>query len=103
MINCKLCLEQFENNAHPIYLQLLKEMPVTDDLKDTINYAAINSIIHEEMKIPSKLMEHVVGRIMTRIKDHFPRISFIAIKMTKTSPPMQGEMVGVSVAFEKKF
>ena len=30
-------LEQFENNAHPIYLQLLKEMPVTDDLKDTMN------------------------------------------------------------------
>ncbi|MDP2812518.1 MAG: DUF5667 domain-containing protein [bacterium] len=30
-------LEQFENNAHPIYLQLLKEMPVTDDLKNTMN------------------------------------------------------------------
>lgn len=75
----------------------------SDDLKDTINYAAINSIIHEEMKIPSRLMEHVVGRMMTRIKEHFPQITFIAIKMTKTSPPMQGEMEGVSVAFEKKF
>ena len=30
-------LEQFEDNAHPIYLQLLEEMPVTDDLKDTLN------------------------------------------------------------------
>ena len=75
----------------------------SDDLKDTINYSAINAILHEEMKIPSKLMEHVVGRMMTRIKEHFPQITFIAIKMTKTSPPMRGEMEGVSVAFEKKF
>lgn len=75
----------------------------TDDLNDTINYAAINAIVHEEMKIPSKLMEHATGRMMTKIKNTFPEITFISVKMTKTSPPMEGEMDGVSVYFEKKF
>ena len=75
----------------------------TDELNDTINYAEINAVIHEEMKIPSQLMEHVCGRIMAKIKDKFPQINFISVKMTKTNPPMEGEMDGVSVYFEKKF
>lgn len=75
----------------------------TDDLQDTLNYAEINALIHQEMKIPSKLMEHVAGRIMNAIKDSFPTISFIKIKITKTNPPMPGEMRGVSVEFEQNF
>ena len=72
----------------------------TDDLNDTINYAEINDIIHEEMKIPSKLMEHVAGRILKKITKKFPQISFLKIKITKTNPPMPGEMDGVSVQIE---
>ncbi|UOE41500.1 dihydroneopterin aldolase [Chryseobacterium suipulveris] len=75
----------------------------TDDLNDTINYAEVNDIIHEEMKIPSKLMEHVVGRISKKIKLAFPQITFIKVRMTKTNPPMRGEMSGVSVEIEKSY
>lgn len=75
----------------------------TDDLNDTINYAEINDIIHAEMKIPSKLMEHVAGRILKNIKLAFPQISFIKIRITKTNPPMQGEMDGASVQIENRF
>lgn len=75
----------------------------TDDLNDTISYAEINDLIHAEMKIPSKLMEHASGRIMSEIKNTFPQISFIKIKMTKTNPPMQGEMDGASVEIENQF
>ena len=73
----------------------------TDDLNDTISYAEINDLIHEEMKIPSKLLENVAGRIMNKIHENFPKITFIKIKITKTSPPMKGEMDGASVEFEK--
>lgn len=75
----------------------------TDNLSDTINYAEINAIIQEEFKIPSKLMEHVAGRIMDRINNNFRQLSFIKIKITKTNPPMPGEMRGVSVEFEQNF
>lgn len=72
----------------------------TDDLNDTINYAKINEIIHQQMEIPSELMEHVAGRILKNIKVTFPQISFVKIRITKTSPPMKGEMDGVSVEIE---
>ena len=75
----------------------------TDDLNDTINYALINDIIHAEMKIPSELLEYVAGRIIRKIKLEFPQIQNVKMKITKTKPPMKGEMKGVSVEFEENF
>ena len=61
----------------------------SDDLKDTINYALVNEIIHQEMKIPSQLLEHVIGRIMKHIAEEFKQVNFIKIKLTKVQPPMR--------------
>jgi len=75
----------------------------SDDLSDTISYADINQIIHDEMKIKSKLLEHVAGRIISNIHDQFSQIDYIKLKITKTAPPMQGEMEGASIELEKSF
>lgn len=75
----------------------------SDDLHDTISYADINEIIHTEMKTKSKLLEHVAGRIISKIHGNFPQIDYIKIRITKTSPPMQGEMKGASIELEKSF
>ena len=75
----------------------------TDDLNDTINYALINDIIHAEMKISSELLEHVAGRIIRKIKSEFAQVQKVKVKITKTKPPMKGEMKGVSVEFEENF
>lgn len=75
----------------------------SDDLNDTISYADINEIIHEEMKIKSKLLEHVAGRIIAKIHENFSQISYIKLRITKTSPPMKGEMKGASIELEKSF
>jgi len=75
----------------------------SDDLKDTISYADINEIIHNEMKINSKLLEHVAGRIINKIHENFGQISYIKLRITKTSPPMKGEMKGASIELEKSF
>lgn len=75
----------------------------SDNLNDTISYAQINDIIHEEMKINSKLLEHVGGRIIAKIHENFGQISYIRLKITKTSPPMKGEMKGASIELEKSF
>jgi len=74
----------------------------TDDLQHTINYAAINDILHTEMAIPSQLLEHVIGRIFKKLQVSFPQITFIKLKLTKTNPPMRGEMDGVSVEMAKE-
>ncbi|MCY0978983.1 dihydroneopterin aldolase [Chryseobacterium wangxinyae] len=81
----------------------LWEAAVSDDLNDTISYADINEIIHDEMKIQSKLLEHVAGRIIAKINEKFDQISYIKLRITKTSPPMKGEMKGASIELEKSF
>jgi dihydroneopterin aldolase len=75
----------------------------SDDLNDTISYADINDLIHEEMKIKSKLLEHVAGRIISKVHEKFPQIDYIKLKITKTAPPMKGEMKGASIELEKSF
>ncbi|MFY1046950.1 dihydroneopterin aldolase [Chryseobacterium sp. GP-SGM7] len=75
----------------------------SDDLNDTISYADINEIIHKEMKINSKLLEHVAGRIIAKIRENFEQVSYIKLRITKTSPPMKGEMKGASIELEKSF
>lgn len=75
----------------------------SDHLDDTISYADINEIIHDEMKIKSKLLEHAAGRIISKIHEKFPEISYIRLKITKTSPPMKGEMKGAGIELEKSF
>ncbi len=74
----------------------------TDALEDTINYAEINEIIHQEMAISSKLLEHVIGRILSKLEQNFPQITVMKIKLTKVNPPMKGEMKGVSIEMEKR-
>lgn len=80
----------------------LEKASQSDDLNDTINYADINDIIHQEMNVRSELLEHVIGRIINKIESQFPQITFIKIKLIKTIPPMPGEMKGVSLEFEKE-
>jgi dihydroneopterin aldolase len=75
----------------------------SDDLNDTISYADINDLIHDEMKIKSKLLEHVAGRIISKVHEKFPQIDYIKLKITKTAPPMKGEIKGASIELEKSF
>lgn len=81
----------------------LEKATQTDDLADTVNYAELNDIIRAEMAVPSKLLEHVGGRIISRIHESFPQITHISLKITKANPPMRGEMEGVSILLEKSF
>lgn len=79
------------------------EAIASDRLENTISYAEVNRIIHEEMEISSILIEHVAGRIFNRIRNEFPKIQSLKIKITKTNPPMKGELYGASVEIEEVF
>ena len=39
----------------------------TDELQGTLNYAEVYQKVREEMVVPSKLLEHVAGRIAHRL------------------------------------
>lgn len=75
----------------------------TDNLKDTISYADIYTKVQEEMKIPSKLLEHVCKRIALRLFNDFPSIEELDIELYKENPPMNAcaDKIGVSVHYSK--
>ena len=49
------------------------------------------------MEIPSKLLEHVCGRIATRLFQEFPGIEEIEIKLSKRNPPMGADIDSAGV------
>lgn len=76
----------------------------SDDVADTVNYAEIHQTVKEEMDIPSKLLEHVAGRIVRRLFNDFPTIKRIDLKLSKRNPPMGAdiETAGVEVHIERQ-
>lgn len=76
---------------------------VSDELDDTINYATVYSIIKQEMAIPSKLLEHVAGRIFHSLKLHFPQLTGIMLSLSKLNPPLGGDIYSASVILEECF
>ena len=69
----------------------------TDDLADTVNYAALYALIEREMSVPSKLLEHVAGRIGQRSLEEFDKISALTVRVTKQNPPIGADCKGASV------
>lgn len=60
----------------------------TDDLSGTVSYADLYECVKEEMDVPSKLIEHVAGRILNHLYRQFPTISRVKLSLTKENPPM---------------
>jgi dihydroneopterin aldolase len=72
----------------------------TDDLSKTVDYVAVNAIVKEEMAIRSKLIEHVGQRIFSRIKNELNGVSELFLKITKISPPINGDVSNVAILIE---
>ena len=64
----------------------------SDDVNDTLNYAEAYDIVKAEMNIPSKLLEHVAGRIFHRLKAQFPQARIVELSVAKKRPPVSGEV-----------
>ena len=69
----------------------------TDDLQGTLNYAEVYQKVREEMAVPSKLLEHVAGRIAHRLFSYFPEIQKLQLSITKVNPPMGADSDGAGV------
>ena len=68
-----------------------------------VSYADLYESIKTEMDIPSKLLEHVAGRILQRLFDDFSSISRIRLTLTKENPPMGADCreAGVEIEAER--
>ena len=69
----------------------------TDEVEDTVSYADIYAALKEEMELPSKLLEHVCGRIVKRLFRDFRKIREIEIKLAKRNRPMGADIDSAGV------
>ena len=72
----------------------------SDDLKDTPDYVVLHQIVVKEMKIPSRLLEHVAQRIIERIKSTVKDLDHIRVRVSKINPPIGGDVQSISVLLE---
>lgn len=63
-----------------------------DDLSKTVDYVMVHRIVRDEMAIPSKLIEHVAGRILKKLRNSFPAVSKCKVSITKFNPPVNGQL-----------
>ncbi len=75
----------------------LQQAMQSDEVADTLNYAVLYDIAAREMQQPSKLLEHVAGRIATAIGQTFPQVTSIDLELIKQNPPMGADCEGASV------
>ena len=75
----------------------LQQAMQSDEVGDTLNYAALYDLVAREMQQPSKLLEHVAGRIAEAISLAYPKVTSIDLELTKLNPPMGADGDGASV------
>lgn len=99
--------ENLIGNEYLIDLKLkvdISKATRTDEVTDTVNYAEVHQVIKNEMAVPSKLLEHVSGRIIQKLFDQFPCIEEIELRLSKRNPPMGAdiESAGIELHCSKK-
>lgn len=98
--------ENIIGNEYIINLKLkvdISKATKTDEVMDTINYADVYEVVNNEMSVPSKLLEHVCGRIVSKLFNTFPSLEEIEISLSKRNPPMGADIdtAGVTLICSK--
>lgn len=81
----------------------LDKAVANDNLEDTVNYATVYEMVKQEMAIPSKLLEHAAGRILKRLKETFPQLLAVELKLSKLNPPFGGDVYSASVILRETY
>jgi len=67
----------------------------SDQIEDTVSYSAIFKVIRSEVEgAPSRLLEHLAGRLVDRITAQDRRIRKVSVTVTKLNPPLGGSVTG---------
>lgn len=69
----------------------------SDDVNDTLSYAEVYEAVKDEMARPSRLLEHVAGRIARRLFQDFSSLEEIELRLVKRNPPMGADIEGAGV------
>lgn len=69
----------------------------SDRLEDTADYVLLHQIVVDQMKVPSKLLEHVALRINQTILKEVDCVQWSEVTVSKINPPIGGDVDRVSI------
>ena len=75
----------------------MRKAALSDELREAIDYSIIYGIIRDEMQQPANLLEHLATRMLNALTNHFPRIEYAELTVTKYNPPLDGKVESTSV------
>ena len=95
-------LEQEQRVGNDYILNISVDYPMeaaclSDDVAETLNYADIAAIALREMRVASRLLEHVAHRIATAILRADPKTHSVTVDIEKVAPPMKVDCHGAGV------
>jgi dihydroneopterin aldolase len=80
----------------------LTRASVSDDVKDTINYAEVTDMVAEEISTnPVSLIEKLAGRIAERIKVAFAQAARVTVTVHKPQAPVSSDVKDISVTISR--
>ena len=80
----------------------LTRASVSDDVKDTINYAEVTDLVVEEITTnPVSLIEKLAGRIAERIKATFAQAARVTVTVHKPQAPVTAVVKDISVTISR--
>lgn len=85
--------EQKIGNKYGVDLYIITDLhPAagSDDLHQTVNYEVLYRIVRDEMKQPSRLLEHIAHRVIAQVLAHFQTVEKVRVKIYKFNPPLGG-------------
>ncbi|TDW97350.1 dihydroneopterin aldolase [Dinghuibacter silviterrae] len=72
-------------------------------LHETVNYVAVYDLVKARMALPEELLETLAMEMAHLLKDHFPQLSGVGIRVTKINPPLLNFQGTVAVEYRKSF
>ncbi|MDB2389215.1 dihydroneopterin aldolase [Flavobacteriaceae bacterium] len=75
----------------------LTSSALSDRLEETADYVLLHKIVEDQMKVPSKLLEHVALRINQTILKEVACVQWSEVTVSKINPPIGGDVDRVSI------
>ena len=91
---------EYETNIEINFLCGFKEL--NDNLRETVDYVAISTVVSNEMKTTCDLLETVVYKIGNKLLKIDDKVRSVTVEIKKINPPIVGNARFVSVKNEFK-
>lgn len=72
-------------------------------LDQTVDYQKVYQLVKEIMETPVPLLETLAEHCIHRIKEAFPVVTRIEVKISKLAPPLGGEVGCSAVCLQQSF